>query len=68
MDEPPPRHHRLLRAPATPSAFARSDATVSWAQPQIRYVVKHGLMAKTVAAFRADDTLTQGELAAVIAG
>jgi cell wall-associated NlpC family hydrolase len=53
---------------ATPSAFARSDATVSWAQPQIRYVVQHGLMAKSVAAFRADDTLTQGELAAVIAG
>ena len=53
---------------ATPSAFARSDATVSWAQPQIRYVVQHGLMAKSVAAFRADDTLTQGELATVIAG
>jgi cell wall-associated NlpC family hydrolase len=61
---------------ATPSALAgrvgdsakHSDATVSWAQPEIQYVVKHGLMAKTVAAFRADDTLTQGELAAVIAG
>ena len=53
---------------ATPSAFARGDATVSWAQPQIRYVVQHGLMAKSVAAFRADDTLTQGELAAVVAG
>ena len=58
---------------ATPSALAGarrprlasgSQSTVSWAQPQIRYVVKHGLMAKTVAAFRADDTLTQGELAA----
>jgi cell wall-associated NlpC family hydrolase len=65
---------------ATPSAFAgrigdggghsakSSRATVSWAQPQIRTVVQHGLMAKTVAAFRADDTLTQGELAAVVAG
>ena len=53
---------------ATPSAFARGDATVSWAQPQIRYVVQHGLMAKSVAAFRADDTLTQGELATVVAG
>jgi cell wall-associated NlpC family hydrolase len=65
---------------ATPSALAArigdggghsvksSRATVSWAQPEIRYVVQHGLMAKTVAAFRADDTLTQGELAAVVAG
>jgi cell wall-associated NlpC family hydrolase len=62
---------------ATPSALAgrvgdgsvkRSQATVSWAQPQIQYVVKHGLMAKTVSAFRADATLTQGELAAVVAG
>ena len=60
---------------ATPSALAghvdsskRGEATVSWAQPEIQYVVKHGLMAKTVAGFRADAALTQGELAAVIAG
>jgi cell wall-associated NlpC family hydrolase len=65
---------------ATPSALAArigdgdghstksSRATVSWAQPEIRYVVQHGLMAKTAAAFRADDILTQGELAAVVAG
>ncbi len=65
---------------ATPSAFAglpgdggghsskTSRSTASWAQPEIRTVVQHGLMAKTVAAFRADDTLTQGELAAVVAG
>src|SRR5919206_1248491 len=43
-------------------------AATSWAQPQIRVVVQHGLMAKTVAAFRADDTLTQGELASLVAG
>ena len=66
---------------ATPSALAcpigsdggggsakQTQATVSWAQPEIQYVVGHGLMAKTVTAFRADDTLTQGELAAVVAG
>jgi cell wall-associated NlpC family hydrolase len=65
---------------ATPSALAgpigpgdggsakHGQATVSWAQPQIRTVVQHGLMAKTVAAFRPDDTLTQGELASVVAG
>jgi len=40
----------------------------SWAQAEIRYVVGHGLMAKTVAAFRAKDPLTQGELATLVAG
>ena len=39
----------------------------SWAQPEIRVVVAHGLMAKSVAKFRANDTLTQGELAALVA-
>ena len=42
--------------------------TVSWAQTHIRYVVAHGLMAKTVAAFRAGDDLTQGELASLVSG
>ncbi len=42
--------------------------TASWAQAHIRYVVAHGLMAKTVAAFRAGDTLTQGELASLVSG
>jgi len=42
--------------------------TTSWAQAHIRYVVSHGLMAKTVAAFRASDTLTQGELATLVSG
>jgi cell wall-associated NlpC family hydrolase len=40
----------------------------SWAQAQIRYVVAHGLMAKTVAAFRAGDSLKQGELASLVSG
>ena len=40
----------------------------SWAQAQIRYVIQHGLMAKTVATFRADDPLTQGELATLVGG
>jgi cell wall-associated NlpC family hydrolase len=40
----------------------------SWAQAQIRYVVQHGLMAKTVASFRADDPLTHGELATLVGG
>src|SRR5919197_1407665 len=66
---------------ASPSALAskigdggavrRGSPTVpgpSWAQADIRYVVSHGLMAKTVASFRASDPLTQGELAALVAG
>ena len=65
---------------ATPSALAgkigdpgKSRGTggapaASWAQTHIRYVVAHGLMAKTVAAFRAGDTLTQGELASLVSG
>ena len=60
----------LLGAPSAVAAgsSAPGPATVSWAQPQIKIVVTHGLMAKSVAAFRADDTLTQGELATLVAG
>lgn len=66
---------------ASPSALAgkvrdpgkarRTNATVpaaSWAQVDIRFVVSHGLMAKSVATFRAADPLTQRELAALVAG
>jgi cell wall-associated NlpC family hydrolase len=48
---------------ATPSAAKRS-----WAQPQIRVVVARGLMARSVASFRPNDPLTQGELADLVAG
>jgi cell wall-associated NlpC family hydrolase len=40
----------------------------SWAQPEIKLVVAHKLMAKSVAAFRANDPLTQSELAGLVAG
>jgi cell wall-associated NlpC family hydrolase len=40
----------------------------SWAQPQIRLVVARGLMAPSVATFRPNDALTQGELAELVAG
>jgi cell wall-associated NlpC family hydrolase len=66
---------------ASPSALAgkisdpgktrRTSSTVpatSWAQADIRYVVSHGLMAKSVATFRATAPLTQGELATLVAG
>jgi len=60
----------LLGAPSAVAAGRSTPgpAPVSWAQPQIKAVVNHGLMARTVAAFRADDTLTQGELATLVAG
>src|SRR6185295_16917430 len=56
-----------------PSAVAAGSSTpgpspVSWAQPQIKVVVNDGLMAKSVASFRADATLTQGELATLVDG
>jgi cell wall-associated NlpC family hydrolase len=50
------------------SHTAASTTTASWAQADIRYVVAHGLMAKSVATFRAGDTLTQGELATLVSG
>jgi len=50
------------------SRSAQGTPPASWAQAEIRYVVKHGLMAKTVASFRPTDPLTQGELATLVAG
>jgi cell wall-associated NlpC family hydrolase len=65
----------LLLAPTAPAARigdggggakSGSSSKPSWAQAEIRYVVKRGLMAKTVAAFRPDDPLTAGELATLV--
>jgi len=60
----------LLGAPSAVAAGSSvpGPAAVSWAQPQIKVVVGHGLMAKSVAAFRADASLTQGELSTLVAG
>jgi cell wall-associated NlpC family hydrolase len=68
----------LLAAPTAPASLigdgsgAPKGGTLvpakSWAQPQIRLVVSHGLMAKSMAAFRPNDSLTQGELSALVAG
>jgi cell wall-associated NlpC family hydrolase len=63
---------------ATPSAIgsrvggasgsrSASGADATWAQAEIRLVVKHGLMARTVASFRPTDPLTKGELASLAA-
>ncbi len=45
-----------------------SKSSRSWAQSEIRLVVSHGLMARSVARFRASDPLTQGELATLVTG
>ena len=67
----------LLLAPTAPAARiddggggakSGTSSRPSWAQAEIRYVVKRGLMAKTVAAFRPDDPLTAGELATLVGG
>jgi cell wall-associated NlpC family hydrolase len=59
----------LLAAPA--ALATRNQGSVvppkSWDKTEIRLVVKHGLMASSVAAFRANDVLTQGELATLVA-
>lgn len=51
-----------------PRAQGTVVSSKSWAQTEIHLVVSHGLMAKSVASFRASDTLTQGELSALVAG
>jgi cell wall-associated NlpC family hydrolase len=53
----------LAAAPGATSAGAGR----SWAQPEIRLVVSHGLMARTAASFRPNASLTQGELSTLVA-
>ena len=59
----------LLAAPV--ALASRSQGSVvppkSWDKAEIRLVVNHGLMAHSVASFRANDVLTQGELATLVA-
>ena len=58
----------LLSALAIAPGATSSASSRSWAQPQIRVVVARGLMARSVASFRPNDPLTQGELAELVAG
>jgi cell wall-associated NlpC family hydrolase len=69
----------LLVVPSALAATAAGDSgasttrqsnttSTSWAQASIKLVVSHGLMAKSVAAFRPNDSLTQGELSTLVAG
>ena len=71
----------LLAAPCALAANLGSDGTggvggqkkgsvvppKSWDTREIRLVVQRGLMARTVGAFRPNDTLTRGELAQLVA-
>jgi len=57
----------LVGLAVAPGAFP-SGSKRSWAQPQIRVVVAHRLMARTVAAFRPNDALTRAELQDLVAG
>src|SRR5262249_50171966 len=57
----------VLAAPA--AARGRGAAQpASWAQPEIRVVVAHGLMARSVQTFRPTDPITRGQLTALVAG
>ncbi|MGZ8650478.1 MAG: S-layer homology domain-containing protein, partial [Solirubrobacteraceae bacterium] len=57
-----------LALSAAAASSAQGSAKRSWAEPQIRIVVASGLMARDVTTFRPDKPLTQGALAALVAG
>jgi cell wall-associated NlpC family hydrolase len=59
----------VLAAPAAAHPFAtRANKASSWAQPEIKLVVSHGLMAKNVQSFRPNDPLTRGALDSLVTG
>jgi cell wall-associated NlpC family hydrolase len=55
---------------AAPAAARTNGAAqpASWAQPEIKVVVAHGLMAKSVQTFHPNDPLTSGALTALVSG
>src|SRR5262249_15917581 len=57
----------VLTAPAGAQSAGKAQP-VSWAQPQIKLVVSHGLMASSVQTFRPNDTLTRGALTTLVGG
>ena len=57
----------LLAALAATTDAAPAGSSRSWAQPEIKFVVARGLMARTVPSFRPNATLTQGELSDLVA-
>src|SRR5262245_15142753 len=57
-----------LAALACLLAGASSAEAASWARPQIRVAVQSGLMGPSVPNFRPGATLTEGDLAPIVAG
>src|SRR3954449_161145 len=57
----------VLAAPAAAKPSGKAQPA-SWAQPQIKVVVAHGLMAKNIQSFRPNDPLTRGALNALVSG
>ena len=56
----------VLAAPA--AARSHRGASTPWAQAEIKVVVAHGLMAKSVQTFHPNDPLTRGALTALVSG
>jgi cell wall-associated NlpC family hydrolase len=57
----------VLAAPAGAQSQDRAQPA-SWARPEIKVVVAHGLMARSVQTFHPNDPLTRGALTALVAG
>src|SRR6266699_2757936 len=57
----------VLAAPAAARTNGGAQPA-SWAQPEIKVVVAHGLMAKTVQTFHPNDPLTSGALTPLVTG
>jgi cell wall-associated NlpC family hydrolase len=57
----------VLAAPAAARSHGGAQPA-PWAQPEIKLVVAHGLMAKSVQTFHPNDPLTRGALTALVSG
>jgi cell wall-associated NlpC family hydrolase len=58
----------VLAVTAAVVSFAPAAGAASWAQPQIKIAVRSGLMGPSADHFRANATLTAGELAQIVGG
>src|SRR6266536_3401741 len=57
----------MLAAPAAARSNGRAQPA-SWAQPEIKVVVAHGLMARSIQTFHPNHPLTRGALTSLVAG
>jgi cell wall-associated NlpC family hydrolase len=58
----------VLAAPAAARSQGGAQQPAAWAQAEIKVVVAHGLMAKSVQTFHPNDPLTRGALSALVSG